>query len=150
MLAFPTADQARERLHPMRFAEILDTMSLSDAFSSVPADQRSLFWGIHRTRNVENDNSSRFRITQRHVKPPTNLIVLILKILLPNASRTTKNIITSFVGGALVTTSSALYLAGHAPAQAAWRQVGKAISPYRYFKCTFPCGFVALMSFARI
>ncbi len=25
MLAFPTADQARERLHPMGFAEILDT-----------------------------------------------------------------------------------------------------------------------------
>ena len=30
------------------------------------------------------------RVTQRDVQAPTNLIVLILKILLPNASRTTK------------------------------------------------------------
>ena len=49
MLAFPTAAQARERLHPMGFAEILDTMSLSDAFSGVPADHRSLLWVSHLT-----------------------------------------------------------------------------------------------------
>ena len=131
MLAFPTADQARERLHPMGFAEILDTtFSLYRTHFRVFLQIIAVYFGLSILQEAV------FVFLTEESPFFTNFII--------------SCIITSFVGGALVTTSSALYLAGHAPAQAAWRRAGKAISCYRYLKCTFLWGFVAFMSFVCI
>ena len=133
MLAFPTAAQARERLHPMGFAEILDTtFSLYRTHFRVFLQIIAVYFGASILQEAV------FVFLTEESLFFTNSVFII------------SCIITSFVGGALVTTSSALYLAGHAPAQAAWRRAGKAISCYRYLKCTFPCRFVALMSFVCI
>ena len=88
MLAFPTAAQARERLHPMGFAEILDTtFSLYRTHFRVFLQIIAVYFGLSILQEAV------FVFLTEESLFFTNFIISF--------------IITSFVGGALVTTSSA-------------------------------------------
>lgn len=128
MLEFASRERETSSLHPMEFAEILDTT-----------------FSLYRKH---------FRLFLRIIAVNFGMSVLqeaILAFLVEESLFfyfITEFIITTFTGGALVTASSAVYLDEHTTAQAAWRQVRKAI--FRYFGGSFLWGFVAILSFACV
>lgn len=128
MLEFTAREREASILHPMGFAEILDT-----TFSLYRKHFR-LFLGIIAVgfgMSVLQEAIFAFLVEES----------LYFQLI-------TEFIITTFTGGALVIASSAVYLDEHTTVQAAWRQVRKAI--FRYFGGSFLWGFVAILSFACV
>lgn len=128
MLEFAAREREPSILHPMGFAEILDTT-----------------FSLYRKH---------FRLFLRIIAVDFGMSVLqeaIFAFLVEESLFFyffTGFIIITFTGGALITASSAVYLDEHTTVQAAWRQVRKAI--FRYFGCSFLWGFVAILSFVCV
>ena len=129
MLEFASRERETSSLHPMGFAELLDTtFSLYRKHFRLFLRILAFYFGLSLLQECAFtflfDNSFDF------------------------LNAVTDCIIIALAGGALVTASSAVYLDEHTTAQAAWRQVRKVI--FRYFGGSFLWGFVAILSFACV
>ena len=119
MLEFASRERETSILHPMDFAEILDTtFSLYRKHFRLFLRIIALYFGLSLLNGFLLSNS-------------------LLSLFISFA-------ITAAVGGALGAASSTVYLGEHTTAQAGWRYVRKAV--LSYFGCSFLWGFIAFTS----